>query len=180
MNHALALLLPITVAAAPLWAQARRAEPTANPAVSTARVLWLQLTGYITEAAEEVPEARYAYRPTAEVRTFGQLIGHIAGAQYLICAAALGEPARSEDEIERTRTTRAELLSALRASTEYCARAYAQADAAVQQPTQLFGEERSRLFALVLNATHDAEHYGNIVTYMRLNGMIPPSSRRRQ
>ena len=179
MSHALALLLAITLTAAPLWAQAQRAEPTAGPAVSTVRVLWQQLTGYITEAADEVSEAQYAYRPTPDVRSFGQLIGHVAGAQYLMCAAALGEPARSEDEIERTRTAKADLLSALRASTEYCARAYAQSDAASQQPTQLFGEERSRLYALALNATHNAEHYGNIVTYLRLNGMIPPSSRRR-
>jgi uncharacterized damage-inducible protein DinB len=111
------------------------------------------------------------------VRSFGQLIGHVAGAQYMICAAALGDPPRGEDEIEKTRTTKTELLAALRASTEYCGRAYAQTDAAAQQRTQLFGQERSRLAALGINATHNAEHYGNLVTYMRMNGLVPPSSR---
>ena len=113
------------------------------------------------------------------MRTFGQLIGHVAGAQNLICAAALGEPTRDENEIERSRTTKQELVAALKASTEYCARAYAQTDRAAQRRTTLFGQERSRLYALGLNATHNAEHYGNMVTYLRLNGIVPTSSRRR-
>jgi len=71
-----------------------------------------------------------------------------------------------------------ELVAALKASTEYCARAYAQTDKAAQQSTKLFGQERTRLYALALNATHNAEHYGNIVTYLRMNGIVPPSSRR--
>ena len=129
------------------------------------------------QAAEDVPESLYGSRPTAEVRSFGELIGHVAGAQNLICAAALGEPARTEDEVERSQTTKAGLIAALKGSTEYCGRAYAQTDAASQQRTQLFGAERTRLFALTLNATHNAEHYGNLVTYMRINGMVPPSSR---
>jgi uncharacterized damage-inducible protein DinB len=158
---------------------AQTEKPTAgNAAVSTARMLWEQPTKYITTVAEELPESTYAYRPTPEVRSLGQLIGHVAGAQYLICAAAMGDPARREDDIEKTRTRKSDLLAALKASTEYCAKAYGQTDRAAQQPTKLFGEERTRLFALGLNANHNAEHYGNIVTYLRLNGIVPPSSRR--
>ncbi len=85
-----------------------------NPAVETTRMLWQQMTGYVTQAAEDVPESLYGYRPTALVRSFGELIGHVAGAQNLICAAALGEPARSEDEIERSQTTKAGLIAAAR------------------------------------------------------------------
>ncbi len=173
------LLLSITLGAAPLSAQAPPAGAASNPAVNTSRVLWTQITGYITTAAEELPESTYAYRPTPEVRSFGQLIGHVAGAQYLFCAAAVGDAERAEDEIERTRTTKAALLAALKASTEYCGKAYAQTDAAAQQRTRLFGQSQTRLFALALNATHNAEHYGNIVTYLRLNGIVPPSSRSR-
>ena len=159
-------------------ALAQGGDDAANPAVSTTRMLWEQVTGYITTAAEELPESTYAYRPTPEVRTLGQLIGHVAGAQNLICAAALGEPARAEDEIEKTRTSKADLVAALKASTEYCARAYSQTDRAVQGQTRLFGRQRTRLYALILNATHNSEHYGNIVTYLRMNGIVPPSSRR--
>ena len=150
----------------------------ANPAVNTTRQLWEQLTGYITTAAQEQPDSIYAFRPTPQVRSFGQLIGHLAGSQYLICAAALGDPPRDEDSIEKTVTNKNELVAALKASTEYCARAYAQTDQAVQQSTKLFGQDRTRLYALMLNATHNGEHYGNIVTYLRLNGIVPPSSRR--
>ncbi len=174
MHRRVRLLVSLTLAAVATSAQAQQ---QANPAVQTTRMLWQQMTDYVTQAAEEVPETMYSYRPTAEVRSFGQLIGHVAGAQNLICAAALGEPSGNEDDIERTQTTKAGLIAALKASTEYCARAYAQTDAASQQATKLFGAERTRLFALTLNATHNAEHYGNLVTYMRINGMVPPSSR---
>jgi uncharacterized damage-inducible protein DinB len=150
---------------------------TASPAVGTARMLWEPMIGYITTAAEELPESTYSYKPAPEVRSFGQLVGHVAGAQYLICAAALGDPPRNEDAIEKTKKTKAELVAALKASTQYCGRAYAQTDKAAQGKTKLFGQERTRLFALGLNATHDAEHYGNIVTYLRINGIVPPSSR---
>jgi hypothetical protein len=102
----------------------------------------------------------------------------VAGAQYLICAAALGDPPRTEDAIEKTKKTKVELVAALKASTEYCGKAYGQTDKAAQGKTKLFGQERTRLFALGVNATHDAEHYGNIVTYLRLKGIVPPSSRR--
>jgi uncharacterized damage-inducible protein DinB len=157
---------------APLHAQ------DASTAVGTARSLWEPLIGYFTTAAEELPESTYAFKPTPEVRSMGQLIGHVAGAQDLICGAALGDAPRAEDAIEKTKKTKAELVKALKESTQYCARAYSQTDKAAQGKTKLFGQERTRLFALGVNATHDAEHYGNMVTYLRLNGIVPPSSRR--
>lgn len=167
----------VLAAALPGALQAQSAAPAPNAAVGTARELWKSVTDYITMAANEVPEAQYGYRPVATVRSFGQLIAHIAGAQNLMCAAALGDPARDEDEIERTKTSKAELVAALRASTEYCGKAYAQSDAAAQQQTKLFGGDRSRLYALGLNAMHNGEHYGNIITYLRMQGIVPPSSR---
>lgn len=170
------VVLLLTGGVVPLAAQ--DGAGSGNAAVSTSRMLWENFVGFITTAAEELPESKYAYRPTPEVRTFGQLVGHVAGAQYLICAAALGDPSRNEDDIEKSRKTKSELVAALKASTEYCTRAYGQTDQAAQQKTKLFGQERTRLYALVLNAAHDAEHYGNIVTYLRINGIVPPSSRR--
>ena len=179
MRPHLLVLLPLALAVAPrsAIAQAPAGEPAPDFAVATIRTLWQQITGYITTVAEELPESTYAYRPTPEVRSFGQLIGHVAGAQYLFCAAALGEPPREEDDIEKTQTTKAELVAALKASSEYCDRAYAQTDAATQAATTLFGQERTRFLALTMNATHNGEHYGNLVTYLRLNGIVPPSSR---
>ena len=170
-------LLALTLAGLAGLAQAQQPAAPSDVAVRTVRELWQSMTNYVTRAAADVPDSLYAFKPVATVRTFGQLIGHVAGAQYMICAAALGDPPRGEDEIEKTKTTKSELLAALKASTEYCGRAYSQTDAAAQQRTQLFGQDRSRLTALGINATHNAEHYGNLVTYMRMNGLVPPSSR---
>ena len=167
----LVLAVLAAVGSAPLHAQD-------NAAVGLARQLWEPMIGYITTVAEELPESTYAYKPTPDVRSFGQMFGHVAGAQYMFCAAALGDSSRNEDDIEKTKKTKSELVTALKASTDYCKKAYALSDKATQGKIKLFGQERTKLFALGLNANHDAEHYGNLVTYLRLNGKIPPSSRR--
>lgn len=178
MKRFTVLMMGLSLAAAPAAAQTAAGAPAADAKVSAVRALWQQMTDYVTASAEQAPDSLYAYQPTPEVRTFGQLIGHVAGAQYMFCAAALGDSARAEDDIEKSRTTKAELVQALKESTEYCNRAYAQSDAATQDPIKLFGADRTKFFALSINATHNSEHYGNLVTYMRINGMVPPSSQR--
>jgi hypothetical protein len=152
------------------------AQTPSTGAVATSSTVWSQTIGYIIKSAEQMPEANYSFRPTPEVRTFGQLIGHVAGAQYTFCSAALGDKPMSEGDIEKTKTTKADLVAAIKASTDYCRRAYAQSDAAAQAMTKVFGSDRTRLYALIGNASHDSEHYGNIVTYFRIKGMVPPSS----
>jgi hypothetical protein len=94
----------------------------------------------------------------------------------MFCAAALGEAPKAEDDIEKSVTNKAGLVAALKASTDYCKRAYALSDAQASGTMKLFGQENSKMFALMLNAAHDGEHYGNIVTYMRMKAMVPPSS----
>jgi uncharacterized damage-inducible protein DinB len=121
-------------------------------------------------------EADYAYKPVATVRTVGELVGHVAGAQNMFCAIALGETPKSEDDIEKSAKTKAALVAALKASNDYCAKAYALSDANAAAMTKLFGSDRSKMFVLQLNAAHVGEHYGNMVTYMRMKGMVPPSS----
>lgn len=166
------LLLLLLLAPAPAAAQ----TASSDAAVSAVRAQYEQVRGYLTRAAEQMPEADYAYQPTPEVRSYGRMLGHVANAQYAICAAALGESSPNAENIERTRTTKAALIEALQGSFAYCDRAYALDDASALQPTRLFGQEQSRLAALVLNAGHNYEHYGNLVTYLRLKGMVPPSS----
>jgi uncharacterized damage-inducible protein DinB len=153
------------------------AKASANPGVGASRAVWEMMSGYLQQSAEQMPEAEYAFKPTPDVRSFGQLIGHVAGAQYMICAAALGEAGKAEDDIEKSKTSKADLVAALKASSDYCRRAYSQPDATASASTQLFGQTQTRMYALVVNASHDGEHYGNIVTYLRIKGMVPPSSR---
>ena len=153
-------------------------NPAADIGVGSARSVWNGMTQNIIKSAEQMPEADYAFKPVATVRSFGELIGHVAGAQYMFCAAALGDAPRGEADIEKTVKTKAGLIEAMKASTEYCKKAYAQTDAASAAALELFGQKTTRMYALTLNAAHNGEHYGNIVTYLRMKGMVPPSSRR--
>ena len=182
--HRVALALAVAASlAVPVAARAQQpaAATAADPAevgLAAVRDQWRGVTVNVTKAAEEFSEAEYAYRPVATVRTVGEMIGHVAGSQFMMCAAALGEPAREEDAIEKTAKTKADLLKALKESTDYCARAYAQPAAATTASVSLFGQSGTRMMALALNAVHNGEHYGNLVTYMRMKGMVPPSSKR--
>jgi uncharacterized damage-inducible protein DinB len=164
--------------ALPIPALAQKA-PAADAAVAAIRSQWEAQAGYLLRAAEQMPDSNYAFRPVATVRSFGQLIGHVAGSQNAMCAMALGDPERAEDEIEKSATTKAQLVVALRASSEYCRRAYAQSDAAATAEGTVYGEKQTRIAALAMNAVHDAEHYGNVVTYFRIKGLVPPSSQPR-
>jgi uncharacterized damage-inducible protein DinB len=150
---------------------------TAPSVLAADREIWTMVIGYVTAAAEQVPDSSYSYRPVPTVRTFGQLVAHIAGSQDMFCAQALGEQAHASDEIERTITDKAALVAALEASTAHCRKAYAMTDTdAMKRTVKTFAGERSALWALLYSTVHDNEHYGNIVTYMRMLGMVPPSS----
>ncbi len=162
--------------AMPALAQEHGAHQAASSAVAAQRDLWMGVTGNVVAAAEQMPEADYAFRPVETVRTFGQLIGHIAGSQNHMCGTALGENAGGEDDVEKSATTKAQLVEALKKSTALCARAYAQSDAQAMGAVKLYGRDRTRLYTLGMNAVHNGEHYGNIVTYLRIKGMVPPSS----
>ena len=111
-----------TLFAAPAFAQAPSAA--SNPAINGTQMAWGLMTRYFTAAAEQMPESDYGYKPVPTVRSFGEMVGHVAGAQYMFCAAVLGEPQKSEDDIEKSAKTKAALVAALKASNEYCARAY--------------------------------------------------------
>jgi uncharacterized damage-inducible protein DinB len=167
--------LCLVLLAGTLGAQAP-AKASAPTAMSDLRQLWRQGTDYLARSAAQVPDSAYAFRPTPAVRTFGQIIGHVAGTQNMICAIALGDKVPAEDAIEKTRATKADLIQALKESTAYCDRAYAMSDASVGGMVDLFGSKSTKRAALMLNATHNFEHYGNVITYLRMQGMVPPSS----
>ena len=155
------LLIGVTPAALP--------SQNYDPAVAALREEWGMNINSIRNSAEQMPDADFAYRPVATVRTFAQLIGHIVDSQALLCAAALGEKVASVASVEETVTTKVELLKKLRESIDYCGKAYLQNIAALPQR----GEQTQRYSALVHNTAHVGEHYGNIVTYMRMKGLVP-------
>ncbi|MEO7042791.1 MAG: DinB family protein [Gemmatimonadaceae bacterium] len=167
------VLLLTLVVAAPLMAQT--ASPTRSPD-SEVRDQWVTVSRYLSRAAAAVPESSYAYKPVATVRSFGQLVAHVAGSQRMFCAMVLGEPVPKEDDFEKRVMSKTELVAALDASNAYCARAYQTPSSQLDVAVEMFGQHYTKGGVLLLNATHDNEHYGNVVTYMRMLGMVPPSS----
>jgi len=132
--------------------------------------------GWLLKAAEAVPEEHYGFKPTPEVRSLGQLFGHVANANFMICSAATGEKSPATGNAEQL-TTKAEIQKALADSFAFCDNAWTLVEGARgTEPVDLFGMKLTRASTLAFNAAHDFEHYGNVVTYMRLKGMVPPSS----
>jgi len=157
------------------------APPSANPVSDAIRQSWKSAETNIKQSAEVMPEADYGFRPVASVRTFGQILAHVAGANYVYCAVAKGEKAsHAEDEFEKSATTKAAITKALGDSLAYCDGVYngLTDTSASEVVTMPFGMgDHARAFALMGNTGHLEEHYGNLVTYFRIKGMVPPSSR---
>lgn len=145
--------------------------------IGSVRFVYGVAKGFITRSAEKVTEEHYAFRPTEDVRTFGGMLGHIADANYMFCSTAKGEANPNARELESL-TSRAELTRALAESFAYCDGAYAMSEGRGAESVELFGQTLTRAGVLAFNVVHDYEHYGNLVTYMRINGIVPPSSER--
>ena len=148
----------------------------AEPLSDFNRVMYGQTKIWILQSAEKLPEENYGFRPTDAVRNFGAIIGHVADVQYRFCSLALGEknPASS---IERSKSAKADLIAALKESFAYCDRAYGpMTDAAAVEIVNMFGRDTPKLGVLTVNSMHTVEHYGNLVTYLRLKNIVPPST----
>src|SRR6185503_9384292 len=158
-------LLILIAAAMPVAAQQQQSAIAANASVNATKGVWSIAHGFVVRSAEQMPESLYAFQPTPAIRTFGQLVGHVADAQYMFCAAALGEKSPVAASFEKSATTKAALVKAVKDAGVYCERAYALNDAASAAQVSLFGMSMTKLGVLVLNASHDYEHYGNMVTY---------------
>lgn len=172
-------VLALLAIAAPLAAQQPQAAPDLNSSVATSKSVWMVPHGFVVKALEQVPESLFSFKPTPEVRSLGQLFAHVADGEHLFCSLALGQAAPQPfDGTEKTKKTKAELMQALKESAAHCDQAYAQSDASSRTPAEFFGQKANRLWLLNMNGAHDYEHYGNIVTYMRLKGLTPPSSQR--
>jgi uncharacterized damage-inducible protein DinB len=169
--------LPGTLLIAICAAQSQ--TPDLKSASGYPKMVQKQASAWIERAAEKMPEEEYGFKPNPEVRSFGQILGHIADADYRFCAAVLGEKSPSPG-IEKTRTTKAELTAAVRDAFAYCSRAYETlTEASAKETVKAFGQERNKLGVLWFNAAHNLEHYGNLVVYLRLKGLVPPSSERK-
>jgi uncharacterized damage-inducible protein DinB len=169
------LALPVSAQDAKPPAPAPTAAPIANPAVSGLKMPWSRVKDIAVRAAEKMPEEFYGFQPTPEVRTFGQLVGHLADSNVMLCSMALGEK-KEPWTVEKTKTSKADLVAALKESIAVCDRVFAQGDADLAKEMKLFGVDTTRFALVGLIIGHEFEHYGNMVTYMRIKGLVPPSS----
>lgn len=135
---------------------------------------------YFIRAAEKMPAEKYGFKPSADVRSFGQQIAHVADDQYNLCAPAKNEVRKAAyTEIENTLSSKAELVPALRAAFAYCDAAYdALTDGSGAELVQTNKSGRTKFGMLNWNLWHTWEHYGNIVVYLRMQGLVPPTSER--
>jgi len=173
-----------TPAAAPAQApaaQAAPATPPAHPLSATLKSMWDGLKLNLVQSAEKMPEADYAFQPTKDVRTFGQMIAHVANSSFSYCARAKGEDNPNKEDFEKTKATKADLVKALNDAVTYCDGVYGgMTDAAAMELVKAGQNLVPKARYLITNISHDNEHYGNLVTYMRLKGLVPPSTERAQ
>jgi uncharacterized damage-inducible protein DinB len=147
-----------------------------NPLSTFNKAAYGRVKDILVRSAEKMPEENYTFKPTAAVRSYGQVVGHLADAQYMFCSLALSEK-NPDPKIEQTKTSKADLISALKDAFAYCDKAYdGMTDASATQMVKLFGSDAPKLGVLTVNNMHNLEHYGNLVTYMRLKNIVPPSS----
>jgi hypothetical protein len=144
-----------------------------NPLSSDVKGNYNGIKNNLLRGAEKMPEADYNFKPAPESRTFGEVVTHIATVQAALCASAKGET----KQLDGSKTSKADAVALLKASIDYCDPIYdALTDANGMEMGKMFGRDRTRLGILDFNVIHDNEMYGTMAVYLRIKGLVPPSS----
>ena len=175
------LALLASLAAVPAAAQGPQAS-SSDPLTAALKRQFDGVARNVKEAAEQMPEDKFSYQATKEVRTFGGFVGHVANAEFAACARAKGEPNPNKEDFEKV-TGKAALVKAITAANDYCSKVFGAANDKWMIETIAQGQGANtmqvpRAAILAGNTSHSNEHYGNLVTYMRINGLVPPSTAR--
>jgi uncharacterized damage-inducible protein DinB len=139
--------------------QARQAPPDA---LGAANAGFAEVSGWLSKSAELIPADKYTYKPIGTVRSVGEMLAHAADGMQWYCGMAAGRKVEWSDATEKGRTDKATITAALKKATDGCGTVY--------------GHANSRIDQLFANIAHANLHYGNLVTYMRMLGLTPPSS----
>ena len=153
--------MPVLVTAALCATAPLVAQQADNDPLTASRRAFTEVSAWVVAAAEMVPADKYGYKPAEPVRTFGQLVGHLADSFNYYCAVGGGRNVEWSDAIEKGITDKAALVAELTKALATCTAPYTSG---------------GRFRALVDNVGHTSIHYGNMVTYLRMMGMTPPSS----
>ncbi len=175
-------VVPIILLVLSAAALAQNAAPAAAAAPAPKTIgaynkeIYQGMKAIVLRAAEVMPEEGYSFKPADTVRSFGQILGHIADSQYFFCSVVLGEKSPAP-QVEKTKTSKADLIAALQEAFTYGEKAFdGMTDASATEMVKLMGSDAPRLGVLTTNSLHTVEHYGNLVTYLRLKGLVPPTS----
>jgi uncharacterized damage-inducible protein DinB len=173
MKRASMMMLAVALTGSVLYAQQAQ-TPNPNPLSAEVKGSYTNIKNNVLKAADKMPEENYSFKATPEVQTFAQRVAHIADANMRTCAAIKGE---QKTVGAASKTTKADLVAALKESFAYCDSIYdSLTDAEATKVITLGRGQRSKLAALWGIVSHDNEVYGTMGVYMRLKGIVPPSS----
>ena len=149
-----------------------------NPLASEVQASYARLKPNILKAADKMPAADYSFKPTADIRPFARVVNHVTEAQLHICGAANNTDAGALPKVPADTADKAVIVEALKASFAECDKAYAGVTEANQTDMLQVGPlgKRSRLSMLWGNISHDNEQYAILSLYLRLKGLVPPTS----
>jgi len=145
-----------------------------DPLSAAAKAQYDAVKNNLLKAADAVPADAYSYQPTPDVRTLGALIGHIADANYGLCGVVAGQ--QKQMGIEKSKTTKDDLVAALKDAFAFCDPIYAGMNDKTALETVTFRGPQAKLSVLYFNIAHNNEEYGYLSVYMRMKGIVPPSS----
>jgi uncharacterized damage-inducible protein DinB len=163
--------LPASLANAQISPNLPNPTGAPNPLTTTLSIFRSNMQNKIMNAADAMPESKYSYRPTKDVRSFGEIVTHVADISYYLCSNAKGvaSPATAT-----TKGSKTEIVAYLKGAFRYCDGVYSGfTDAHLNDPADFWGFKTNKMFILTQAGNHDALHYGNLVTYLRLNGLEP-------
>jgi uncharacterized damage-inducible protein DinB len=141
-----------------------------NPLTTTISIFRSNMQDKIMKAAEAMPESKYSYRPAKDVRSFAEILNHVADISYILCSNVKGEA----NPGTATATSKTKITARLKGAFDYCDGVYSGfTDAHLNDPADFWGFKTNQMFVLTQVANHDALHYGNLVTYLRSNGQVP-------
>jgi len=142
-----------------------------NPPTTTLSIFRSNMQDKIMKSADAMPESKYSYRPTKDVRSFAEILNHVADISYILCSNVKGEATPGTATAKGSKT---EIMAYLKGAFDYCDGVYSGfTDAHLNDPADFWGAKTNKMFVLTQVANHDALHYGNLVTYLRFNGLVP-------
>jgi len=177
-----AILLALAVVALPNGQGSASPPPPLAPLIIQVRDMYTTLKSNFTKAADMFPESKYNWSPTPEVRTWAGLFGHVVDDNYIFCSPITGDtrPPLLDDNGKPTDAAKdlkkADIVKMLADSFAVCDKAFTLVTSENMNDRITPTSRRSKIGALMYSVQHISEHYGNAVTYMRLNGLVPPST----